>query len=249
MVSDRSRSFKTNVGNRSKNMSLTANEKSYQNIREKLENGTLLPGDKLITRTLAKEIGVSLSPVREAISRLATEGLIQHTPGAGAVVKRLDIDELDELYVLRDAVESCAAGIAAETMTSNNLEQLQELIDQQATIASDISSSARGTATKKQIGIWLRIEEQFHQTVIRCSRNKLLSKVNQDHRTLVRIFESQIKHSSILTATVAQTTVDGKRKLLETFQSRDADAAKQLLSRQIQLGRKTVINFLRRDQQ
>jgi len=226
-------------------MSLTANEKSYRSIREKLENGVLAPGDKLITRTLAKEFGVSLSPVREAINRLATEGLIQHTPGAGAVVKLVDIEELDELYVLRDAVESCAAGIAAETMTSTNLDELTELADHQTEIAAQITSSTRKTASKKQLRQWLQIEEQFHQTIIRCSRNRLLSKVNQDHRALVQIFESQINYSSILTESVAQRTVEGKRQLLKAFRDRDAVTVKELMSQQIQLGRKTVISFLR----
>ena len=68
-------------------MQLSANERSYQAIRRKLETGKLGPGDKLITRTLAQEFGVSLSPVREAINRLATEGLVDHTPGAGAEVE------------------------------------------------------------------------------------------------------------------------------------------------------------------
>ena len=86
-------------------MQLSANEKSYQAIRRKLESGKLGPGDKLITRTLAQEFGVSLSPVREAINRLATEGLVDHTPGAGAAVKSLSLDDLNDLYVLRDAIK------------------------------------------------------------------------------------------------------------------------------------------------
>ena len=228
-------------------MNLTANEKSYRNIRQKLESGSLAPGDQLITRTLAKEIGVSLTPVREAINRLATEGLIQHTPGAGAVVKQLDIEELDELYVLRDAIESCAAGIASETMTPVDLDELAELLQSQEKIAVEISKSKRQVATKKQISEWLQIEEQFHQTIIRCSRNSLLAKVNGDHRALVKIFESQIKHSAILTSDVANATVDGKRQLLEVFRRRDSQAAKQLMSQQIQTGRRTVISHLRKE--
>lgn len=228
-------------------MNITANEKSYQQIRQKLEDGTLAPGDPLITRSLAKDLGVSLSPVREAINRLATEGLIHHTPGAGATVKALDIEELDDLYVLRDAIESCAAGIAAETITSFDQDELAQLLLQQQEIATKISDSKRKTATRTQISQWLQIEEQFHQTIIRCSRNKLLAKVNGDHRTLVRIFESQIKHAPLLTSHVAQSTVDGKRELLEFFKNRDRDGARMHMSQQIQRGRRTVINYLRKE--
>ena len=226
-------------------MTLTANEKSYQYIRQKIESGFFGPSDKLITRTLAKEIGVSLSPVREAINRLATEGLILHTPGAGAVVKQLNIEELDELYVLRDAVESTAAGIAAETMTKADLEELSDLVDRQVEIAKQVSQTARKSATKKQIQQWLKLDEQFHQIIIRCSRNRLLAKVNNEHRALVRIFESQIKHSSILTEEVAHQTVESKKQLLDAFEQRDSETAKSLMSEHIQTGRKTVISFLR----
>lgn len=228
-------------------MNLTANEKSYRSIRQKLEDGTLGPGDPIVTRTLANEIGVSLTPVREAINRLATEGLIQHTPGAGAVVKQLDIEELDELYVLRDAIESCAAGLAADSMSSMDLDGLEDLLDRQGDIAAGIAKSKRKVATKKQIEEWLLIEERFHQTILRCSRNNLLAKVNSEHRALVKIFESQMTHSSILTAAVAKQTVAGKRQLLVLLRNRDSAAAKQLMSQQIQTGRRTVIGHLRNE--
>ena len=227
-------------------MNITASEKTYRCIREKLESGELLPGEKLVTRTLAQQLGVSLSPVREAINRLASEGLIQHTPGAGAAVKQITIEELDELYVLRDAIESCAVGIATETMSPIELSGLEELLNRQQVLAEAIASSKRKVATVRQIENWLKLEEQFHQTIIRCSRNKLLAKVNGEHRALVKIFESQMKHSSLLNQEVALSTVAGKRKLIAFIHARDAVSARQHMSQQIQTGRNTVIGHLRR---
>ena len=229
-------------------MSLTANEKSYRGIRNKLESGDLAPGDQLVTRNLATEFGVSLSPIREAINRLATEGFVDHTPGAGAQVKRMTSEDLNDLYVLRDAIESCAAALAAETITPAELDELEFYIKQQHEIAQAIAGTAREVASKKQHATWLQLEENFHGAIIRCSRNKLLVKVIEDNRAISRIFELQIKATSILTAEVAKKTVDGKRQLLKVFRSRDAELARTIMSDQIQRGRNTVVDHMRREE-
>ena len=94
-------------------MTTSLAEQAYKHIRGKLSNGTFVPGEQLVNRVLATEIGVSVIPVREAINRLATEGLVEHVPGSGAFVRQADGQQLHDLYVLRDALESCAAGEAA----------------------------------------------------------------------------------------------------------------------------------------
>ena len=94
-------------------MEQTLAEKSYDYIRKRLAGGDLPPGKRLVNRVLADEIGVSVIPVREAIHRLASEGLVEHVPGSGSFVRKTDLHDLDNLYVLRDALESCAAGEAA----------------------------------------------------------------------------------------------------------------------------------------
>lgn len=225
----------------------TANEKSYFGIREKLETGTLRPGDPLITRQLAEEFGVSLSPVREAINRLASEGLIEHTPGAGAQVKRFNLDDLSELYVLRDAIESCAAGLAADLMREEDREELEHILAQLREIADELTSSQRGSATKSQLSRWLFLEELFHELIVGCSQNTLLVKVIRENRAIAKIFRMHLKAPSLLTPEVAQTTIKRKRKLLAAFKKRDGDAARQIMSEQIQAGRKHVVRLLRRE--
>lgn len=232
-------------------MQHSANEKSYQAIRQQLESGRLSPGDKLVTRNLAHEFGVSLSPIREAINRLATEGLVVHTPGAGASVKQLSLHDLNELYELRDAIESCAAGLAAESITTDELEELEFIVAAQADLVSELSGNEDSTsnprsATKSQMAKWVALEEQFHEEVIRCARNRLLAKVIRDQRTIGRIFESHLDHGDLLTAESANNTVKGKRELLAVFRARDSERARQIMSQQIRTGRRHVIELLRK---
>lgn len=227
-------------------MSTTLSEKSYQYVRELLMRGEVAPGERLVTRNLADDIGVSLAPVREALNRLATEGLIEHIPGAGAFVRQADRQELEELYVLRDATESCAAAEAARYISSQQLEELDEIVGDWQQIASDIRQSTKRLATRKQLHRWLDLEEEFHEILIDASRNRLLARVIRDHRAVAAVFEAQRGDPSILTAEVAERTCNDRRELMAALHERDADKSRQLMSEQIRKGRKTVLNFLRR---
>lgn len=225
-------------------MQATLNEKAYQYIRQMLVCGELAAGQRLVTRNLADEIGVSLAPVREALHRLASEGLVEHHPGAGAFVREASRQDLEELYVLRDATESCAAAEAARYASDEQLDEMDEIVDRWFEIADEVTQ--RGRATKAQLNRWLDNEEQFHLVLVEASRNRLLAKVITDHRAIATVFEAQRGNPDILTPDVCQETCQARRELMKALRDRDAETARTLMSRQIQRGKKTVLSFLRR---
>ena len=92
----------------------TAGMDVYQSIYELLLNGSLKPGDRLTEAKLAKRFGISRTPVREALRRLQTQGLLQHQPYRGMVVATLDPQAVTELYVMREVLEGTAAALAAK---------------------------------------------------------------------------------------------------------------------------------------
>lgn len=226
-------------------MEQTLAEKAYDHIRVKLARGELAPGNRLVNRLLAAEIGVSVIPVREAIHRLSSEGLIEHVPGAGAFVRETDPQEIDNLYVLRDALESCAAGEAARYATEPQLEELEVILTEARTIATKIAGQASGHATKRQLNAWLDLEQRFHGLLIEAARNPLLGKVTREHRAISQIFNAQRETPLILTADVAKNTCIGKSKLLKALRRRDHTVARNLMSEQIQRGRRQVLRHLR----
>lgn len=226
-------------------MQATLTEKSYQHIRGMLLSGQLTPGQRLVTRTLAEQIGVSLAPVREALHRLATEGLVEHVPGAGAFVRTADRQDLEELYVLRDAVESCAAAEAAKYITKDQLDDLDALVDDWSKISAAIAGSPKRHATKALLNRWLDNEEHFHQVLVEASRNRLLARVIRDYRAVSAVFEAQRADPAILTQEVAERTSRDRHDLMESLHDRDPDRARQLMSDQIQKGKRTVLGFLR----
>jgi DNA-binding GntR family transcriptional regulator len=225
-------------------MQATLNQKAYQHVRQMLVCGELAAGQRLVTRALAEQIGVSLAPVREALHRLASEGLVQHHPGAGAFVRELSRQDLEELYVLRDATESCAAAEAAKYASDEQLDEMDEIVNRWSEIADEVAR--REKATKAQLNRWLDAEEQFHLILVEASRNRLLAKIIADHRAIATVFEAQRGNPDILTPDVCQQTCQARRELMQALRKRDADSARILMSQQIQRGKKTVLRFLRR---
>ncbi|WP_339734219.1 GntR family transcriptional regulator [uncultured Gimesia sp.] len=221
-------------------------EKSYRHIRRQLTSGNLQPGSRLVNRTLADEIGVSVIPVREALNRLASEGLVEQFPGVGIFVRNLDRDELDHMYVLRDALESCAAAEAARHITEIQLEELEAILSEADIVAKKIAASTKGRATNKQFNVWLDLEEQFHLLLIEASRNPLLIKVINEHRAIREVFEAQRNKPELLTTETAQQTCHGKAELIKALKDRNAELARKLISDQIQSGRRSVLSYFRK---
>lgn len=219
--------------------------KSYEFIRSKLASGDLGPGKRLVNRALAEEIGVSVIPVREAIHRLASEGFVDHVPGAGAFVRKPDRQDLDNMYVLRDALESCAASEAARYITEEQLEELEEILERARKTLSQIGNQKSGHSTKQQLDRWLDDEQVFHERLIEASRNSLLAKVVDEHRAISNVFAAQRNNPCLLTVDVAAVTCESKSRLIDSLRARDSAGAREIMSNQIQHGRKSVLKYLR----
>ena len=123
--------------------------------------GTLRPGDKMREVEIAQSIGVSRTPVREAIHRLKADGLVTQEPNRGAVVRRLDYGSISELYKIREVLEGTAAGLAARHMSDVELNVLHDMIDRQRTVRDDIAEASR-------------LNKLFHRTIAQAAQNRYL---------------------------------------------------------------------------
>src|SRR5690349_9122197 len=95
-------------------------EAALERLREAIIMGELTPGAPLRLEDLARQLGMSISPIREAVRQLEALGLAEHVPHHGAKVMRLDVEELRELFSIRLALESMAVRRAAELFTDEN---------------------------------------------------------------------------------------------------------------------------------
>jgi len=209
-----------------------------------MEVGELKPGARLVNRSLAAEFGVSFAPVREAISRLRSEGLVEQISGAGAFVREFSLRDLEELYILREAIESCACAEAAQHGSPVQLDALDEINKQAWEIVRQLAPDATEPPSKELHDAWLDNEEKFHDLLLDASRNQLLTKVLREHRTIHHVFSAVRGQASLLTFEVGEVTCLDRDLLLTAIRNREADDARETMAKMIRRGRHTVLTFL-----
>src|SRR2546422_11214684 len=106
---------------------LTPWQRVYEHLREEILSEPLEPGAELLEVPLSEELGVSRGPIREALGRLASEGLVTVRPRRGAVVRSLSKEEFLELYQVREALEMMAVRLAVPRLRKEDFEELQRL--------------------------------------------------------------------------------------------------------------------------
>lgn len=229
-------------------VAMTKTEKTYRELRSRVLSGEYEPGTRLVNRTLAETLAVSLAPVREAVHRLATEGLVDYVPGAGAFVRNANSKDLEELYVLREAIEGCAAWEAARNITTSQLESLRRILESFEGLEAGMGKSSKLNGRTISLGVfdqWIRLEERFHGAIVEGARNKLLAKVIDANNAMSRIFGFQRQCAEILTREVAVDTCREHRAIVESIGSRNEEQARNLMWSHIRKGHRTVLEKLR----
>lgn len=220
-------------------------ERTYRDLRRRLLGGGLKPGAPLVIRQLAIKAGVSLAPVREAINRLSTEGLVEQVPGGGAFVRRPSLEDLEELYVLREALEACAAGEAASHATALQLEEIDAVCRDSVVVAGEIARQKRRAVSDALMDRWLANEERFHAIILGAARNRLLRKVVADYRAMSRVFEAQRHRPDLLTPAVAEETCREHAALARAIRKGNPELSRRLASEHVHKGRRAVMSRLR----
>jgi DNA-binding GntR family transcriptional regulator len=137
-------------------------------IIEAIRAGEFKPGDRIVESSLARKLGVSQAPVREALRDLAFMGFLEIQPYKGASVRSLSFEELNEVYLLRAALESLAARQAAVHCTEQDLQRLEDLLEEMVAAGRDHNLS-RTT----------QLDTEFHETIVKMSGNQLLYRLWQ----------------------------------------------------------------------
>lgn len=212
---------------------------AYEQLHQRLHNGSLRPGSRLVIRALAAELGASTIPVREAIARLASEGLLEFRPGAGAFVRSPDPNELGELYDVQEALEVLAAGEAARFANGHLIAELKGVCEGFRQVAADLVSGQH--ATLKQLNRWLECEEQFHTRLVAAAHNRWLVKVNREIRILIQAFATHRASPRMLSHDRAQALLRRLEEFLDLLANRDAEKARAWMGKHAQLGRDMVL--------
>ena len=111
---------------------MSASRRVYTQLRYRIVTMAMLPGDRVTERLIAEELGISRTPVHEAVQRLAEEGLIEIIPRSGTFVARIPLDTLEETMLVRTALELAIIVKAAERATPQGVSRLRKILKTQA---------------------------------------------------------------------------------------------------------------------
>lgn len=206
-------------------------EKIYNHLRTKLLAGELPPGARLDYKKISVEMGVSTTPVREAMGKLASEGLVELVPRAGAIVRKLGAQEAVQLYGVREAIETYAAAKASEKISPARLRHLEDLLSKMRLLITRSFSPATKLMTGENLSEFLQSDLAFHMTIIESAGNPRLTKLAGDSHIHSRIFGvERFGHNQELMDEADQI----HRAIFESLKRRDAAQASGLVSQHIQ---------------
>lgn len=170
--------------------STSIRQKAYSYIQRKVIAGQFAAGTAISELDIARELGSSRTPIREAIGQLIAEGLLEQGPGGGILVVRFTREDIVDLCELREALETYALSKVARLglMRPSERERLQKLVDAILILKEELLTSGKPALDEEKMKRFIAVDFNFHALLIALSQNMRINKVVNDTRLLMRIF-------------------------------------------------------------
>lgn len=201
----------------------------FEALRGAIVSRRLEPGERLMEVQLAEAMGVSRTPVREAIRRLELEGFVVMVPRRGAYVAQLSFKDIADAFEIREALEGLAAGLASERATEEDIEELERL---QVRMTECLD---RGD-TKRAVDM----DIQFHEKLYDASRNERLSQMISNIREQILRFRTQsLSYPGRLAEALQEHS-----QVIDAIAERDPVAARKHAEDHIQAARNSLMEMM-----
>lgn len=202
----------------------------FESIREAIINGTLKQGERLMETQLAEELGVSRTPVREAIRKLELEGLVVMLPRKGAYVAGIMPQDVADILEIRAVLEGLAAKLAAERISAEELQELKdEVLLIEASLAADNIEEAIEADTK------------FHRNLIAASKNsRLIGIVSnlQEQIQRFRVMLTKERHD------LMKSSCEEHHRIIEALSSKSQEEAQRLAKIHVEKTENYIIQLI-----
>jgi DNA-binding GntR family transcriptional regulator len=198
-------------------------------LRQSIMTGERPPGTRLIEVELARQLGVSRGPIREAMRILETEGLLENNPGRGTSVTQFSEKDIREVYTLRCVLEQEAIRRAAIHGNEEDLEKLQKTLD------ALFEAAQEGNPSKVT-----ELDFQFHTEIWEMADHQLLVQVLQSLTTQIRMFLAVQTH---LYVDLAEGISD-HQKLLNALKNNDGETGARIMKDHLQIAEAVILTHL-----
>ena len=194
-------------------------ESVYLTLEEEILSGKLKKGESLTETSLSARLGVSRTPLRAALHRLAEEGLIEVVPNRGAVVVGIGDEELVDIYKIRIRLEGLASAEATKRINEEDLKKLRDSVE-----------LAEFYIRKQDAEHLKELDSEFHNIIYKASGNRLLCKtLTELHRNI-----QYYRKRSLAVADRLEKSIAEHREILSAIERGDAEAADRLTSAHIE---------------
>jgi DNA-binding GntR family transcriptional regulator len=202
---------------------------AYEEIRRRILDGDLSPGTPLSEYQLADFLRVSRTPVREALKRLTHEGMVRAAPNRGAFVAELSLQDIMEIYQIREQLESFAVRVAALTMPAADVEDLESELARAAALAA-----------KGHVRETFESDVHLHKRIVEAPRNKRLVAILAALEDQVR----RIRAMSPRTPGRLEATLREHREIADRIKARDASGAEAAVRRHLRAACENATHLL-----
>jgi len=209
--------------------SLLLRDIAYERIKDAIRTGEVHPGQPLTETGLSKMLGISRTPVREALQVLAQEGLVQIIPGRAVTVAAPSISEVMDAIHVRYLLEPEVVRLAAKSLTEEQLEILREAV----------RGLEEAAAVDDRVA-WSSIDNVFHVTLSNACPNHLLGEFSLQIRNRISYLSTDVEDD---TARLATCTAE-HRVILEKLAASDADGAKNAMEHHVRMLRDSIFQRL-----
>lgn len=200
-------------------------------LRDAIQRGILEPGERLMEIQLAEELGISRTPVREAIRKLEQEGYVIMMPRRGTYVSSMSVRDVKEIFEIRSALESLATTLATMRIEADELEKLRTLL-----------TEIEGHIERKDIEKIVATDIEFHGLLYQVSRNeRLVAIISNLKEQLARFRTLSMSYPGRLKETLAE-----HRAMVEAIAEGDVDAARDAAERHMEQAEETLLKAMRK---
>ena len=205
-------------------------ERTYNHLKSDVLAGRFTPGERLTEEHLAKSLGVSRTPVREALHKLESEGLIKPLETRGFSVGRDSREEMEDLFDIRAALEGYAIRLICECITNESIETLADLI-----------CKAEKALERKNLDAIFKYNTRFHDTLheVISHKSRFFTLIADTRKYVLRYRKDSLQY-----LTGARKTIDGHKKILLAIGLKDPDLCERVIREHIQEAKEEALHAI-----
>lgn len=203
-------------------------EMVYSRLEEEILTGELSQGTSLVEIALSKRLGVSRTPIRSAIHRLAEEGLVEIVPNKGATVLGINVEDIVAIYKIRERLEGLASALAATRITEKEIDSLSETVD-----LAEFYINRKDTEHIKEL------DTVFHSIIYKASGSRFLERTLSELHKKIKAYRKR----SLSVPGRLEKSESEHREILEAIKAGDSEKADELTSLHVRRALENILSL------